>query len=293
MTPRFMSISVLAALLVLAGAGQAQDAAASRDRRIAYVVQHGDARELAGILSKHFKGDAEIQALPDAPSNCLLIRANPAVFAEALKLLEQIDRRPQVIAVELFIAEIMPRKEKDGKPIAKELDGKEFTGPAREVRDKLESLKKNGTLDGLKRIQLTAVADQPASVLVGEMKPIVAGVTTTATGLVSRHITYRHTGTNARITARVSAENMVTLELDLSDARLRVAEDGIELGKDESGKPIRAAEHINVTLKTKLSLRSEQAAAVEGVKTESKSGEAQTLIVATARILEPAAKGSR
>jgi type II secretory pathway component GspD/PulD (secretin) len=260
---------------------------------MAYVVQHGNAKDLAGILTRHFKEDADIQVLPDSPSNCLLIRANPTVFTEVVKLLEQLDRRPQLVAVELLIAEVKAKKGKDGKTEGKELDAKEFTGKAQDVRDKLEALKKNGQVDRLKRIQLTAATEQPASLALGETVPTIMSITRTATGLGVKSITYWNTGTNAKITVRAAAENGITLELDLSDASVRIPEDGIELGKDETGGIIRAPEVVLATLKSKLTVSADQAVAAEGVKTESKSGETQTLIVVSARLLEPAAKGNK
>jgi type II secretory pathway component GspD/PulD (secretin) len=289
----FLALILIVGLFALDGGGHAQDVSASKNKRIVYVVKHGDAKDLASILGKHFKGEAEVQVLPDSPSNCLLISAAPNAFAEVVKLLAQLDRRPQLVSVELLIAAVMPKKGQDGKPVGNELDDKEFDGSGKEVLEKIETLRKNGLIDSLKRIQLTAVENQPASVLVGETKPVVSGVTTRGTGLVSRSITYRNTGTTAQLTARVTAENTVAMALDVSDARLHVPEDGIELGKDETGASIRATEIITATLKTKLNVRSEQAVAAQGVKTDSKSGQAQTLIIVAARILESGDKASR
>jgi type II secretory pathway component GspD/PulD (secretin) len=243
-------------------------------------------KELARTLGKHFMGDAEVQVLPDSPSNCLLISAAPNVFAEVVKLLEQLDKRPRSVSVEVLIAGVASKREGDGKGPPKELDEKEFTGSGKEVLNKLEALKKSGTLSSLMRIQLSAVENQPASVVIGESKPTVAAVTTTGTGLKSRSIVYRNVGTQAKVAVRVEAENTVAMDLDIQAARLNVPEDGIEIGKDENGVPIRASEVINAMLKTKLSLRSGQAVAVQGVKTDSKSGKEQTLIVVTANVLE-------
>ncbi len=46
-------------------------------------------------------------------------------------------------------------------------------------------------------------------------------------------------------------------------------------------------------VKTKLSIPPGEAVAAEGVKTEVKSGQAQTVIIATARVVEPEAKGGK
>src|SRR6516162_32696 len=133
MSKRCMVLIVLAELLVFSGGGHAQVGSTAKNQRIVYVVKNGEAKELAGILGKHFKGDAEVQILPDSPSNCLLISAAPNVFEEVVKVLEQLDKRPQLVSVELLIAEVTPKKGDDGKPVARELDDKEFIGPAKDV----------------------------------------------------------------------------------------------------------------------------------------------------------------
>src|SRR5262249_38268616 len=92
MANRFTVVILLGGLCALAGGGHAQDG--PKEKRTLYVPKHGQAKELATILAKHFKGDAEIQVLPDSPSNCLLVRAAPSVLEEVVKLLEQLDRRP-------------------------------------------------------------------------------------------------------------------------------------------------------------------------------------------------------
>jgi hypothetical protein len=86
-------LALLAAGL-LAGAGltPAADEAPARTRRAVYVVRHGAANDLADVLGKDFKGDAAVQVLPYAPSNCLLVSAPPGVLDEVIKLLDHLDR---------------------------------------------------------------------------------------------------------------------------------------------------------------------------------------------------------
>jgi type II secretory pathway component GspD/PulD (secretin) len=290
MVTRFTSILLIAGLLTISTGANAQEDSAAKDKRLLYVVKNGSAKDLAAILAKHFKGNADVQALMDAPSNCLLIRANPKVFAEVVKVLEQLDRRPQLVAVELLVAGITPKKGQDGKPMGRMPDEKQFTGSSKEVLEKVEALKKDGVITTLRRVELAAVENQPASARIGELKPIVTGVVTTGRGTTSRIITYRNAGTIARLTARVAAENAVVVDIDVQDARVEVPENGIEVGKDENGAPVRAAETVTATVQGKVRIRSGQAVAVVGVKTESKSGQARTLVIVTARILESGAK---
>src|SRR5438093_3489198 len=72
-------------------------APASPSKRTVYFVKHGTAADLANALAKHFQGDIEVQLVPEASSNCLLITAAPGIFADILKLLEQLDRQPRQI----------------------------------------------------------------------------------------------------------------------------------------------------------------------------------------------------
>ena len=70
-------------------------------------------------------------------------------------------------------------------------------------------------------------------------------------------------------------------------------EDGAQIGQDENGKPIRAADFITARLDTKLDVAPGQAVAARGVKTTSKSGQAQTLVIVTARVVDPDADSKK
>jgi len=131
--------------------GHAQDNAAPKARRMLYSVKHQDAKELAAVLGKHFKDDAEIQALAGSPSNCLLVRSEPKVLEEVAKVLAEVDRRARLVSVEVIIAELPPKAGADEKV----LDEKEFTGSAREVLDRVESHRKKGLFTGVKRFQFS------------------------------------------------------------------------------------------------------------------------------------------
>jgi type II secretory pathway component GspD/PulD (secretin) len=271
-----------------------KESSASKSKRIVYVAKYGSAKQLAALLGKHFKGEAEVEILTDAPSNCLLIRTSPATFAEVVKLLGQLDRRPQLVAVEMLIAEVPPAKGAGGKPGAgkKELDEKKLTGSIPDVAKRVEDLQQKGEIAGLKRIKLTAVEHQPATALIGETRPFVTGVTATRGGKTSRSIAYRSLGTSVKFTARVTPEKKVLIDLDLSESRAFVPEDGIVLGKDETGLVVRATEFPMARVATTLAVPSGQAVFVRGV-TKAKAGYPQTLVIVTARLLEADAKAEK
>lgn len=295
MSRRILGLTVGCLLLAFGVGVRGQDKDAAKNQRLVYVVKWGSAKELAAQLDKHFKGAAEVQALPDLNSNCLLINAPPAAFQEVVKLLEQIDRRPQVVAVEVLVIEAVPKKPDGGQPGQgeKELDEKEFTGTMDEVAKRAQALQRRGQLGAVKRFQLTGVENQLALTDVGELVPMVTGVTRVAGGKVVRQHTFQRTGTALRVTPRVGPDRMILLDLSVSDSRLRVPEDGPELGKDDNGAPIRISEVVQAVVSSKLALPSGQTVLVKDVKTTSKSGQAQTLVIVGARVVDEAPKGNK
>jgi type II secretory pathway component HofQ len=259
---------VLALVVLTAIAAAAQERPGGEPKRGAYVVKSASAKELAGILAKHFKGAAEVQVGPEGTSNCLLINAPPAVFDEVLKTLEQLDRPPRSVAVEVFVVELPAKKadEKEKGPVEKD-----FSGPLDEVAKRLDALMKKGEVAGFKRIQLSSLEGQPASLVLGESKPFAMGPS---------QITYRNVGTQIKVAPRVSADGSVTLDLSVQDNR----------GRDSETKK-GMTEFILTSLTGKVSVASGKAALAKDAKVVSKEGQGETLLIVGARILEPNPRG--
>jgi hypothetical protein len=276
--------SVAGLLLLLscaALAAGADEKAAEKSKRIAYVVKYGSAKDLAKVLGEHLKGAAEVEALPEASANVLLIRATPAAFGEVVKLLEVLDRRPRLVAVEVWVAEVLPGEKKD-----EPLDTKALNGPADAVRARVEELRRNGRIGETKRLELTSAENQAARAFLGENKPMVMGIIRTPTGLVRRNITYRAFGVDARLTPHVGPDNLVTLEFRLTSSRPHVGPDSPLIGEDENKAPVRMTEVIQTAADGKVSVPSGRAVVVQGVKTTGKGGPHQTLVIVSARVLD-------
>ncbi len=300
------SVAGLLLLVSCAALAAAADEKAEKSKRIAYDVKYGSAKDLAKVLGEHLKGVAEVEALPEASANVLLIRATPAAFGEVVKLLEVLDRRPRMVAVEVWVAEVLPGQKKD-----EPLDTKGLNGSADDVRAKVEELRRNGRIGELKRLELTAVENQPAHAFVGQNTPITLGIHVTATGLVSRNITYSPLGADVQFTPRVGPDNLVTLDLKVGDSYPYVGPDSPVLGYDENKAPVRAVAVVQAKGEAKVSVPSGQAVLVRGVTTTAKAmrwrtrpdrdegapaGRAattaakakqlQTLVIVTARVLD-------
>ncbi len=249
------------ALLALAALpATAQERPAVEQKRGAYVVKYAAAKDLAGILAKHFKGAAEIQAGPEGTSNCLLVNAPPAVFDEVMKTLEQLDRRPHSVTVEVLVIELPA--DKDKRP-----DEKEFSGTIDDVATRLAAMMKKGEVAGYKGVELLTLEGQPGMMALGENKPFTLGP-----GLV----TYRDVGTRIKVTPQVTADQSVTLDLNVQDGRSRPS-------TTVTGR----TEFISSSFTGKISVASGKAVLVKNIKVISKEGEGETLIVVGARVVEP------
>src|SRR5262249_15026736 len=108
-------------------------------------------------------------------------------------------------------------------------------------------------------------------------------------GKVSRTISYRNTGVSVQVTARVTPEKSIHLDVDVSSSRPHVRSDGIPLGFDENGAPIRATEFLTATLKTKLTVSPEQVVFAQATETNAKVDQPQPLVLVSARVVEPGA----
>jgi type II secretory pathway component GspD/PulD (secretin) len=273
---------LLASFVVVSAAARADDPPAAKNKHIVYVVKFGAAKDVATVLAKQFKGEAEIEALSDSPANCLLISASPAVFEEITKILGELDKRPMMVAIDLTVAEVSAKKGED----ASALEEKDFTGPAQQVMPKFEALRRSGTLANIRRMQLTGVENKAASILSGETKSVVTGVHVTGTGMSTKSIMMRQVGTKVDATPRVAADKSIMLDLNVDESYLRVPDDAPVLGKDDTGAPIRASETVMATLKTHLTLAPGQVVTVKMAQRDSKAGVGQTLVLVTARIVE-------
>jgi hypothetical protein len=262
-------------------------------KRIVYDVKQGVAKDLAAVLGKLFKSDADVQVLVAPGGNALVLGGPTKAVDEILHLLQKLDRRPRAVAIEVLVAEVFPRKAEAGKPAppAAELDEREFSGDRSDVLAKLENLKKKGMLGSLQRLFLTTTENQPGSVSNSKSQPYTTGFVSRG-GVGSRSISYRNVGTQVKATPSIGHDHRVLLDLDISAARMHIPEDGTVLGTDD-GKPVRATEFVTARFEGRLLLSSGQAVAAKGVTTKSRSGHEQTLVIVSARLIEPGAKEAK
>ena len=268
---RIAALTLVCGLLLLSSS-TAQDrkenppAPAPPKAQRTFFVKNADASALAEVVGLHFKSEATVLAAATGPGNAILISGSPAAVAEVVKVLEQLDRKPRTIEVEITIAEVPANK--DGtEPSAADL-----------LKEAMGKMGGQG-----QRIKLTAVEGQAVTSVTGGSKPYVSGTTVVGGfgkdgGAARKSISYQNVGTTVKLTARVGADETIAVDMDLKDSRIKPPEAG-----DESG----AAAFENATLTTKLSVPAGKAVVAQTVRVEGKAGTSVSVVIVTARVVEP------
>lgn len=271
------------ALGFCAGAVEAQD---RPSERAVYVVKQGAASDLAAALNIHFKGEAGIGEIAAVPaSNALLLSAHPTLLKQVLAVIEQLDRAPRTVAVDVWIAERVMDvavPEVAGPP----LDLRDLVGPADQVRAKVLALQQKGILVGLKQFQLTALENESSSAMIGEAKPTVTGVSRAgfggAGGPTTTSMVFKNVGTMIKVTPRLSAGDRIILDLTVDESRLHSPGPN---GADKAGQPL-PAETITCQVNCKLSVPSGHAMVAESLQTVGRQRMETFLVVVAPRVLD-------
>jgi hypothetical protein len=124
--------------------------------------------------------------------------------------------------------------------------------------------------------------NREATLQVGGSTPYIAGMTVTGGGKVAKTFAHAQTGAEARITAHLTPDGEVLIDFKLVERGMRETE--TEIGKDDKGIPVLVMELLTATVESKLAVAPDHARLVEGVKTQSKSGNVQTLVIVGARV---------
>jgi hypothetical protein len=93
-------------------------------------------------------------------------------------------------------------------------------------------------------------------------------------------------GTTLRATPHITDDKEIVLDLNIEDARGHQPTGSPEIGKDDKGEPVLATEFVNAKVEGKVSVRPGRATLLQGVKTNSKSGQTQTFIIVGARVID-------
>jgi type II secretory pathway component GspD/PulD (secretin) len=267
-------------------AAQGKPALGVKNKRAVVPVRSGSAKELAAVLSRHFQGEAEIQAAPEPAKDSLLIAALPNVFDEVVATLAQLDHSPHKVTIDVLMVDVMsPHDAAAGKASSdKELSERDFTGPIEQVTSRLEALGKEKRIADFKQLRVETLENRQGQTQAGEEKKLVNGFVIQGTaGVAVPTMTPRQIGAILQVTPRVIDGNKVLLELVFRNDRLGAPEDGIHLANGIDG-PIIASEVVTANVIATPVVPVGQAVVVSRVQVDGKAKRTQTWIIVAARI---------
>lgn len=274
-------LAILVGLFVLAAGGSAQDTpAAPKMVRATYTVRSGDAAALAEAVTRHYQGEATVLTVPAGAGQALLIRAAEPTTAEILKLLEQLDRGPAAVEIDVYLVDVFAKK----SPFEKDAAETDWSGPADQVLARLDELSKTSRTGAVQRFRLTTVEGKAAASTTGGNKPMTVGGGAAGKGgfAPARQIQYVPTGITVQATPRVGADGAIAIDLELKDSRVRTPEPAAAGAADEPG------ETTTGSLTSRISVPPGRAVAAQAIRTEGKAGGTIALVIVTARV--PATK---
>jgi len=225
-----------------------------------------------------------VQFVAEPNANALLITSPTTQSAELMKLLDQLDRRPRQILVDVMLVDVT--LDEKGEAI----DPKDFTGAPDAVFAKAEGLTKKGKGGQTRRFRIAGLENQRATTMIGTSQPYATGITPNrfggaggpgGAGGVSTSINYRDLGTMLTVTPRAAGDGPITLDMQLDDSRMQPSEGAPLIGPD-----LKATEFIKTTMSGKVQVTPGEATLAEGVRTTSKDQKVQTLVIVSAKFAE-------
>ena len=134
----------------------------------------------------------------------------------------------------------------------------------------VRALQETGRLDVLSRPQIMTLNNQPASILVGSLVPILGGTTLSTFGQTN-DITQQQVGLSLGVTPRISPDGMVVMEIDAIKSSLGAVSEGIPVSINANGDAVRQPIINSTQASTTVSARSGQTIILGGLITKDRS----------------------
>jgi type II secretory pathway component GspD/PulD (secretin) len=276
---------------------------AALTERLVYPIRHGSAADVAGVLDNHFKGDAEVQALPEKAGNCLYIRYRPALRDELLKTLSGLDQPPKTVAVDVIVIDVARKKEKapeaenrprrpggaNAEPVHPLKEG-ELAGPTADVIARLDGLAASGEIGGLRKMHFTGLEHHQATAQAGREVSMPSNFTVNQqTGRVAPIMQRRSIGTIVTVTPRVISETEIFLDVMVRDDRIYVADDAKPIGEDRNG-PVFLPNVSTTNATGKITVKTGRTLIMQQLPSDERGESEKILIVIAAEVVSGEAK---
>jgi type II secretion system protein D len=128
----------------------------------------------------------------------------------------------------------------------------------------IRALQDSGRIQVLSRPQISTMDSQPASILVGERVPRIADTTLTNQGTTNT-VVLDEVGLVLGVTPRVTADNIVVMEIDVEQSTVGPISDGIPISINANGDVINSPRYDVRNASTTVSARNGQTIAFAGL----------------------------
>lgn len=257
-------------------------------KRIVHRVKHCPAADVAKTLAEFYKSDGGLVIVPDPLSNCLLISAVPGALEEVVRTVEELDRPPAVVSIEVLIAEVKLKA-------AETADKQSGAAPAisgESVDAQLRALQKRGDVDVLCRPRLMTISNQAAFIHIGSREPTTVGSSVTQAGRQST-VTLENVGLIVGVTPRVCGDGLITMQIDVEKSEVGPQQEGMPVAESPGVQPMRRPRITTLTAQSTLCVPDGQTAVLGGLVSESTSRRTEMIILVVPRIVDAKPKAEK
>jgi type II secretory pathway component GspD/PulD (secretin) len=235
------------------------------NERLLFPVRYLDPKDLAEKLEAIFNHGAaqtvKIAPMPDA--NCLIISAPKNVLPEMVKMLDQLDQAPKVVAIDVWIVDVQkPRERIDGKG---GFDQTLLTGAKSDVEAQLGKLSKDGRLTVVNRFHTTALSNRQSFEQQGARVPRITASTLSANGRASA-TTLDNVGSLVTVTPKVLDDGRIKLELNVEKSYIGAEEKGVVITKFNTGEEVRSPRYFTLVFKNEVAVPNGQVVKLESTE---------------------------
>lgn len=223
--------------------------------------------EFGSHLSIPLVSPTHVVVVTEPVSNSLLLSASPAMIDTLTEMIAELDTQPPIVTVSVCIAELLPE--------ADDAKADESTPSMDEDPTAwLDWAKKQGRLRILSQPQIMTLDNQPASIKIGSIVPVVTATQHGGYGTATKveQIEQVEVGLSLKLTPRISPEGLVIMDLDVEYT-------SVDAHAEASGPTIR-----KVSAQTTIAVEDGQTMILGGLIQRTENHECRLIIAVTPRV---------
>jgi hypothetical protein len=168
----------------------------------------------------------------------------------------------------------------------------DLAAPTESLKEDLAKLGLRGRWESCRKVQLSIAEGQSASLNLARSQPEITGVTTARFGR-SNSIQYQNTGFSVSVQPRVDRSGIVAVEMSVNASRMGGGEEGVPIFVSPEGEKIASRPIHRVVSRSIVRVPKGKSVVVARLDGEERGRRGELVILLSARVAEPKAKGAR